>query len=230
MSNPMEELIHLWDNVDNIAYTSKCECEKNIILSPNEIKLMADIGMECYRGEKNTYTWNGKKLNLSMLPSSDWILHEICHYLVSSNERRKIPNYGLGEDPNQNKLETPDLTMNGIEDMAVCILEFYYLKHWQLIFPNSKHLEWFMDKNQFIGYEECNSYNSNIKSLTKRLQEINLINDNCVPTGKKNMSGDITKVIPIMNCVYDKIDRIYECEYVDQPLSLIHISEPTRRS
>jgi hypothetical protein len=44
------------------------------------------------------FTWNGRRLKVGGLTSSD-LFHEVAHWLLAPPRRRKLPGYGLGSEP-----------------------------------------------------------------------------------------------------------------------------------
>lgn len=49
--------------------------------------------------DSDTPTWDGKVLYLSRIKTTDYILHDLAHWIVATPKERKLPNYGTGPSP-----------------------------------------------------------------------------------------------------------------------------------
>lgn len=82
-------------------------------------------------------SWNGTELVLTSRRTGEQICHEVCHWLVSSIEERKLPEFGLGSAPYIDVGRTEEHIKSKREDYEIltCLLEIYIFKitnrHWK---------------------------------------------------------------------------------------------------
>ena len=66
-------------------------------LSPFTKRLL--VGVKVEDQDPEPPTWDGSMLHIRRIKWEPWILHERAHYLIATPRLRKLPNYGLGKDP-----------------------------------------------------------------------------------------------------------------------------------
>lgn len=176
----LDGLIHLWDDVLEwpYCYTGDITAVEDI---PDITKELLERLQIPYNFEKHPYTWNGV-LHLGNLPTADCIIHEICHYLVSTEIRRKVVDYGLGENPYDRRDYVPliDNVCSGLEDLAVCVLE--YFTNIDLGLPNDT----LKDRDQYLS-----DVIDEIPGIVEKLIEYNLLTKDLTPTYTKNCKDNL---------------------------------------
>jgi hypothetical protein len=54
--------------------------------------LVEDLDFECP-------TWDGRVLHIARVETETNVLHEVAHWIAAERVERRMPNYGLGKDP-----------------------------------------------------------------------------------------------------------------------------------
>jgi hypothetical protein len=131
---------------------------------------------------KYPYGYDGNHIRVSHKDSRcDYdLVHELCHWICSTPERRLLPEFGLGEGFSTysylQKLPKRVVTKKEaeLEENATCILSFILMEQWDMDVSSEA---------QLTSFDEPDHENMNTKALNK-LIEWDVIDTNLEYTGK----------------------------------------------
>jgi len=142
---------------------------------------------------KELCNWDGTKINAKGM-SEDGMIHEISHWVLASEEMRKIPDYGLGPGPStkyqsyENALRKMDKTPRDFwgrddvdEEILTCVLEFCYSA------MCGENMTWLMRDRNFLEPNRLKWESEDISLHIKVLQEKGIIDRYWVPKGIKEL-------------------------------------------
>ncbi len=65
------------------------------------IALLQAFGLKVDELDTNSPTWDGRVLHIARITTTGNLLHELAHFLVAAKRRQRLPNWGLGMDPDK---------------------------------------------------------------------------------------------------------------------------------
>ena len=90
------------------------------------LSLAKEFSIPIKNKETKKFGWTGKYLYTGGL-SGDLIIHEVCHWIITTHDRRNKPEFGLGVgfntmDSNSAEKNRDKTVNNRSEELATCFL------------------------------------------------------------------------------------------------------------
>lgn len=109
---------------------SRSPQETSLVYKKEILSLANKLGIPVStRNPQDSYSWDGKTMAVNdwKIPISN-VLHDIAHWLVSTPERRLIPDFGLGTGPDSGLFIKEFVSDPTIEEMQASCLGILYEK------------------------------------------------------------------------------------------------------